>query len=351
MTNFHLGPLFRYIPAEPSGPTYLFSWPKFWLPLGTEEYWGTPVVSDVLEEIYFAEAGDTYVPPTYDLVAESPGGDKSFNKFVPANVTVYPKKSIIVRAADYPTTPDLPGTGVRNYTSGNFSASVPRRILTANLPTPAWYRVAPNMLDVNNFSSEVWLRNPTLKNIAIASVDTATDIITLASSHGWAAGTLVQSNSNLGGLHDYIQYWVGNPSGATLTLHESKAAALAGTPKVNITGSPGGGIYETGPEASRNIKKGYEHRRTGDVVSTVSSLFPGWTITGVGTYAIPGSASLPGSLIETLYAEDAGTFTASMTVAGHGTFTREYSVYDITGTQGPGGTVYFWCTGDPDVYV
>lgn len=75
---------------------------------------------------------------------------------------------------------------------------------------------------------------PTALGIAVDSIDTGTEVITLASTHGWAANdrVFVSAATLPGGLSDSIGYYVKDPSGATLKL-----SATSGGAAVNITSS------------------------------------------------------------------------------------------------------------------
>jgi len=77
-------------------------------------------------------------------------------------------------------------------------------------------------------------------------VDTIDDEIT-DTAHGFQKGegpVLLKSSGTLpAGLALATKYWIGVVDGNTITFHTSRANALAGTPKVNITAAAGGGTH------------------------------------------------------------------------------------------------------------
>lgn len=345
----------EYSPGTPG--EYLFSWPKFSLPLGAIEEWPDIFTSDILLIVYEAEPGDTFEPDEYDLVATSITGYHTYFKFANTESIVI-KESIIVRDENYPTVPDHPGTGSRTYTSGGFSATVPRRILTAALPAPTIYRGETSVefgepyqyLESYVFLNTSWARDPDIKTISVTSVDAVNDILTVP-SHGWTAGTMVRSTANSGGLTTFTQYYVGNAGADTLSMHTTEADALAGSNKVNLSSPMSTSITENGPEESRVYNRGYQLRRSSDVVAPLTNMGPNWSFEGVGEYSTFTNVVSYPALLESLFATDNVSFIASMNTAEHGVFTREYSIYRFPTNQGAGSTVEFWCTGDPDVYV
>lgn len=81
--------------------------------------------------------------------------------------------------------------------------------------------------------------NPDYQPLNIVSVsgqDTAADTITVT-AHGWTVGTMVKSSATSGGLTVDVQYYVGNVTTNTVSLHTTLANSLAGTSKVDITGT------------------------------------------------------------------------------------------------------------------
>lgn len=72
--------------------------------------------------------------------------------------------------------------------------------------------------------------------VAVSGQDTSADTITVT-AHGWTAGTMVKSSATSGGLTAGTQYYAGNITTNTISLHTTLAAALAGTSKVDITGT------------------------------------------------------------------------------------------------------------------
>ena len=75
-----------------------------------------------------------------------------------------------------------------------------------------------------------------LNSVAVSGQDTGADTITVT-GHGWTVGTMVKSSATSGGLTVDVQYYVGNVTANTVSLHTTLAAALAGTSKVDITGA------------------------------------------------------------------------------------------------------------------
>ena len=76
--------------------------------------------------------------------------------------------------------------------------------------------------------------------IAVSSINTGTDVITLASSHGWSANTAVKIRSSgtlPGGLFSDLIYYAQNPSGADLKLSLASSGSV-----VDITSSGSGTI-------------------------------------------------------------------------------------------------------------
>jgi hypothetical protein len=75
-----------------------------------------------------------------------------------------------------------------------------------------------------------------LNTVAVSGQDTSADTITVT-AHGWTVGTMVKSSATSGGLTASTQYYAGNITANTISLHTTLAAALAGTSKVDITGT------------------------------------------------------------------------------------------------------------------
>jgi hypothetical protein len=128
-------------PPDPD-PEFLFRWPKFTVRLAGDEAITVSVDSDVLLVIYSASSpSDPYVPPDYDLrLRESPDHAPIYLKYAASTIGPIYK---VVRAADYPATPDFPGTGNYTYVSGGFSATFPRRFLTMTPPAAQIARIEP----------------------------------------------------------------------------------------------------------------------------------------------------------------------------------------------------------------
>lgn len=83
-------------------------------------------------------------------------------------------------------------------------------------------------------------------NVIVASgQDTTADTVTVT-AHGWTVGTIVKATATSGGLTAGTSYYVGNVTTNTVSLHTTVADALAGTSKVNITGTVSGGLGALG---------------------------------------------------------------------------------------------------------
>jgi len=76
-------------------------------------------------------------------------------------------------------------------------------------------------------------------------VNSGTETITLPSGHLYADGDPVRynrgltANTAITGLNESVKYYAGNVTATTLTLHLTRAAAIAGTGAVNITAGTG----------------------------------------------------------------------------------------------------------------
>ncbi len=98
---------------------------------------------------------------------------------------------------------------------------------------------------------------PTLA-VAVSGQDTSADTITVT-AHGWAVGTMVTSSATSGGLTAGTQYYVGNVTTNTVSLHTTVAAAVAGTSKVDITGAVSATITSSGVANSTLYYTPYVH--------------------------------------------------------------------------------------------
>jgi len=84
-----------------------------------------------------------------------------------------------------------------------------------------------------------------VNTIAVSGQDTGADTITVT-AHGWTVGTMVKSSATSGGLTAGTQYYAGNVTTNTISLHTTLASALAGTSKVDITGTVTANITANG---------------------------------------------------------------------------------------------------------
>lgn len=167
MPNPYLGHLMRISaigtpPGFPPSGTPVFTWPRLFYDLVYPVYedrgedWGE-FVSDILTDVEIWEGGpeDTpvftvpYVEAHY--VAEA-GGWVALNW-----ISKSTNNSITLRSPDYPTTPDIPGTGNIAYTNHStsagltidLSATIPRRCNTIALPAPQIYVGDPAPVEGN----------------------------------------------------------------------------------------------------------------------------------------------------------------------------------------------------------
>jgi len=81
--------------------------------------------------------------------------------------------------------------------------------------------------------------------VAVSGQDTGADTITVT-AHGWSVGTMVKSTATSGGITAGTQYYAGNITTNTISLHTTVAAALAGTSKLDITGTVTATIIPSG---------------------------------------------------------------------------------------------------------
>lgn len=84
-----------------------------------------------------------------------------------------------------------------------------------------------------------------LNTVAVSGQDTTADTITVT-AHGWTVGTMVKSSATSGGLTAGTQYFAGNITTDTISLHTTLASALAGTSKLDITGAVTANIRANG---------------------------------------------------------------------------------------------------------
>lgn len=97
-----------------------------------------------------------------------------------------------------------------------------------------------------------------LNTVAVSGQDTTADTITVT-DHGWSAGTLVYSSATSGGLTANTDYYVGNVTTNTISLHTTLAAALAGTSKLDITGAVSSNITAKGVANTSIYYTPYNH--------------------------------------------------------------------------------------------
>ena len=99
--------------------------------------------------------------------------------------------------------------------------------------------------------------NPT-NTIAVSGQDTGADTITVT-AHGWTVGTMIKSSATSGGITAGTQYYAGNITTNTISLHTTVADALAGTSKLNITGTVTANISANGVSNTDIIYEPYIH--------------------------------------------------------------------------------------------
>lgn len=97
-----------------------------------------------------------------------------------------------------------------------------------------------------------------LNTVAVSGQDTSADTITVT-AHGWTVGTMVKSSATSGGLTAGTQYYVGNVTANTISLHTTLAAALAGTSKLDITGAVTANITANGVANTSIYYTPYNH--------------------------------------------------------------------------------------------
>ena len=105
-----------------------------------------------------------------------------------------------------------------------------------------------NAIDQNSSGIQGLTVNATKASGAakISSVDTSGEVVTTASSHGYATGdavTLYSPGTLPGGLATGTTYYVAATSSTTFTLHTTKANAEAGTSAVDLTSAQSGDVY------------------------------------------------------------------------------------------------------------
>lgn len=291
MTDFHLGPLFRFIPnEEPPTSEYLFTWPKIFFDLIYPVSWEDhgEFISDVLYEVEFWEGAESETPEftePYDYYFYFPD-DGGFWSFAFYRKPIF--CSLVLRADDYPITPDLPGTGTVSYTSHSEvhgrsidkSATINRRCLTVELPAPQFY-VGPPAPSEGNYIEE---------NRVIYTTN------------------LIE--------------WYRNP-----TTHDMSG--------------PGGSEI---PQSSREYRRNWANYR----YNTIG--YPQSAGVELPYYYLPNGTGR--TLLTSNYLADQGTFTMSAEVTDYGLFTKTYALNKIV-TNGLGipATAEFWIlNGDPDVY-
>lgn len=94
--------------------------------------------------------------------------------------------------------------------------------------------------------------------VAVSGQDTDADTITVT-AHGWTVGTMVKSSATSGGITAGTQYYAGNITTNTISLHTTLAAALAGTSKLDITGAVTANIIANGVANTSIYYSPYNH--------------------------------------------------------------------------------------------
>lgn len=134
MTDFHLGPLFRFIPDGEQ--QLIYTWPKIKLRVNFGNPIGyNPVATDVVCLISTSE--DEPIG-TYDYKKFFPEfGIWAYGDYVKPSTTF----ALQLRLLDYPITtesPDSPNGGTYHYTTGtvttDLSVDIPRRFMEFNVP-------------------------------------------------------------------------------------------------------------------------------------------------------------------------------------------------------------------------
>ena len=97
-----------------------------------------------------------------------------------------------------------------------------------------------------------------LNTVSVSGQDTTADTITVT-AHTWSVGTMVKSSATSGGLTAATQYYAGNITTDTISLHTTLATALAGTSKVDITGTVTANITANGVANTSIYYAPYNH--------------------------------------------------------------------------------------------
>ena len=97
-----------------------------------------------------------------------------------------------------------------------------------------------------------------LNTVSVSGQDTTADTITVT-AHTWSVGTMVKSSATSGGLTAATQYYAGNITTDTISLHTTLATALAGTSKVDITGAVTANITANGVANTSIYYAPYNH--------------------------------------------------------------------------------------------
>lgn len=164
MTDYHLGPLFRFIPD--GEPEILFVWPKITLTVSLLETGSNEYLTDIIEELLVSEEEDTQ--NEYDFVKFYPDfGVWLHGNYIKTSMTW----SLTLNTAtnfpneeNYPVTPespDSPDGGTYHFVSGtvnlDWSADVPRRFLKFHLPNPPLTRVNNEVYEWLSSKAQVYL--------------------------------------------------------------------------------------------------------------------------------------------------------------------------------------------------
>jgi len=94
----------------------------------------------------------------------------------------------------------------------------------------------PRMCDgLITLASGIPIYNP--QQMVSSSANSSTDNITMAAAHGWKTGTIVAPNTTTNGVTINVPYFVNVIDSVTISLHLTLAAAIAGTSKVDLSGT------------------------------------------------------------------------------------------------------------------
>lgn len=150
--------------------------------------------------------------------------------------------------------------------------------------------------------------------VAYASHNDGTEVVTLASAHGWAANTrIVLSGGTFGGLTNGGSYYVISPSGATLQVSLTSGGAAINLTAAAASGTP---VFTPLTTVGYNWTQYCKVRftTTGTLPTGLSLLTDYWTVR-VGTSTCRVATSLANAVAGTVIAyTDAGTGIHTMTL-------------------------------------